>query len=408
MRSKIILYAGIVVAVIVVGALVWYFVFSGSGGTTTTTQTGQTGTLPSAGNQTGAGTNGGTASGGGASSSAGTSVTQGLPNGSASFGILSNEPVFDYFVDAQNNVTVVEPNGEIARIANGQPTFLSSNPVQSVLSAGFSYDGSKAFVSFGDPANPQTSIFDIATQAWTPLPVGILSPVWSPVDHRLAYMTNANGALNVFTLDPTKASNKPVAVTSVTATDLALSWPNKNDLILSDKPSIYADGSIWLYDLTKKTLTNEVYAQFGVESVWSNATTTTGLVLSSLNYGRNGSLALMNSASSSSQPLTLNTLPSKCAFGPQVGTSSPATLALYCAVPANASFLSAALPDDYQKMVLFTADDFYKIDLSSGATSNLLTPVGSIDGSDLKVLNKILFFVNRYDNKLYAISLSGG
>src|SRR6185437_11810914 len=77
------------------------------------------------------------------------------------FGPVSNDPVIAYFVDTQNNVYVVKTTGVISKITNGQSTDLSSLQIQGLLDAGFSFDGKKALVSFGDPAAPQTSVFDV-------------------------------------------------------------------------------------------------------------------------------------------------------------------------------------------------------------------------------------------------------
>lgn len=412
----------VAVVVIVVGVLIWH-AFSSSGTGTGTTPTGTGGTLPSVGTQTGSGSTG---TGGTLPSGSGTATT-GIPSGGSVFGVISDEPTLNYFVDSQNNVTIVEPNGEIATIANGQPTFLSSTQIAGVLGAAFSYDGKKVFVNFGDPTNPQTSVFDTTTKAWTPLPEGIISPAWSPTDYRIAYLSKgASGAATVSTLDVSKTTNKPVALVTLDAADLTLTWPNKTTVILSGKGSAYAQSTAWLFALSSKTLTEVVPDSFGFESTWSATTSTTGLVLSSLTYGRTGSLSIVPTAPSAvTQALTLATLPSKCVFSYQTPTSTQGTvsassttssttptastpyLALYCGIPTNSSFAAATLPDDYDQMAIFTTDSFYMINTATGQSQTVFAPSVSVDATNLNVFNNILFFVNRYDNKLYAISLSG-
>ncbi len=407
MRSKIIIYAVIAIAVIAAVFLAWHFLFSGSATVPPSSSAGQTGSLPSAGTQTGSG---------GANQGAGPSgagaVATGVPSGSSSFGVISNEPVLAYYVDTENNVAIVEPDGKIAAIANGQPNFLSSTEIQGVLAASFSYDGKKVLVNFGNPSDPQTSVFDVTTKAGTPLPAGLVSPVWSRTDYRVAYLTNAaDGTATLWTLDISRTSNKPAALMSMHAADLSVAWPTKNAILLSGKPSAYAASSAWLFDLTSKTLIQAVPDSFGMESVWSATTSTVGLVLSSENYGRNGGLSLVDPGATATQPLTLATLPSKCAFNYEYETPSSTAapyLALYCAVPADASFATAILPDAYIQKAIFTSDNFYGINTGSGATTNTFSPRVSVAAERLRVINHILFFVNRYDLKLYAISLSAG
>jgi len=62
------------------------------------------------------------------------------------FGVLSQSPVFDYFIDVKNNITAIQPTGAIITIANGQTKTLSSSTIDGIISASFSYDGKKIVV----------------------------------------------------------------------------------------------------------------------------------------------------------------------------------------------------------------------------------------------------------------------
>src|SRR6185437_12901294 len=133
----------IIFIIIVVAGVAAFFLF-GKNSAAPSGTTGTTGTLPSTGSQTGTGAGAGNA---GSGSLPATGVTEG--GGSNSFGLVSNETVFSYFVDKNNDVEIVEPNGEVAEVANGQggqATFLSSSAIQNIIGAGFSYDGTRAFV----------------------------------------------------------------------------------------------------------------------------------------------------------------------------------------------------------------------------------------------------------------------
>jgi hypothetical protein len=422
-RTIIYIVVGIVVVAVASGVAFWFFSQSRSA---VPAPAGSTGTLPNTGPLPG--TNG---------SGTGTGNTGSLPTGgnvgtgtgtATKFGVTSNEPVINYFVDSQNNLTVVEPSGKIARITNGEATFLSSAEIVSVISAGFSYDGTKVLVNFGDPANPQTSIFDVATKAWAPLAAGVLSPAWSPSDYRIAYLkTNTDGSESLTTLDVSKTTSKPILLLSLNIQDLAISWPNKNQIVFHDKPSGYIKSSLWSYDLQKKILSQSVAASYGLETLWSNATNSVGLVFSGAGNGTGGSLSLMSPAQNTSQKLAFVTLPSKCTFNyetmPAAATSTapasttvststknvaPTTyLALYCALPQDqGSLTSGPLPDGYDQMAFFTADTFYKVHTDTGAQETVFAPPMAVDATNLKLFTGTLFFVNRYDQKLYAISLA--
>ncbi len=416
MRRRII-YIIIAVVVIVIAVVVAYWFFFSQ--QSAPAQSGSSGTLPEAGLQTSSPGAGG-ASGGIASYPTGGGTT----SSAVSFGVISDEPVLDYFVDAQNNVTVVEPDGKIASVVNSQATFLSSTQIQGLIRAAFSFDGKKILVNFGDPSNPQTSVFDLATKAWTPLAVGIVSPAWSPTDYRIAYLkTDPGGTQTLTTVDAAKASSRPAALLTLHTQDLSLVWPNKDQMVLSDKPSALETGSAWLFTPTKGTLTEPIPPQNGFEAIWSATTSSAALVFGSGAAARGGTLLLWNPVTDALRGLAFLTLPPKCAFHYEVppaaastaatststASSTPAAtnyLALYCGVPQNTNkFNISTLPDAYLQMGLFTSDSFYKVNTENGSLHVLFSPPQSMDAINLKIINSTLFFVNRYDQKLYALSL---
>jgi hypothetical protein len=414
----------LIILVVLIAALGVIFYFLTRPSATTTTTTGQTGSLPSVGTQQVATTT--TQSGTGTSST----TPAFSASSSTSFGIVSNDPALDYFVDSQNNTTIVEPNGVIETISNGQATALSSSPIANIVGASFSYDGKKILVSFGSANQPQTSIFDITTKSWTPLAGTLLGPAWSPASYQIAYLTanTGNGTESILMQNAASTSTRPTTLATVAMNDMTLQWVNKGTLLLADKPSVYTVGSAWFFNTTNKTLTPEVLEYPGMESLWSATTSTVGIVFLGNSGNQGGHVNFVN-ASGNAQTLTFVTLPSKCAFHTDISTSTPQTasssassttkvasstaitttslLNLYCAIPRDQQTLSIArLPDEYNQEILFTADDFYKMNTANGALTSVFSdPNQTLDATDLKVFNNTLFFVNRYDEKVYAIAL---
>jgi hypothetical protein len=189
--KRTILIIGIILLLVIVAVGV-YFLFSSP--KSTVAVPGQTTSLPTTGS-----------SGGSASTS---SVT-----------MVFNQATLDYFVNASGTVTVIEPSGEIIQIVGGETVVLNSLAIQNIISASFSYNGEKILVNFGDPSNPQTSVFDISSKAWTPMNSGLYSPVWSPADYRIAYYTvNADAGTESFaTVDASKPNPAPVGILTLHA-----------------------------------------------------------------------------------------------------------------------------------------------------------------------------------------------
>jgi hypothetical protein len=433
MKRYIYIIIGIVVAA-AIAILALFLIKNHSAATPSTTLGTTTGSLPGVGTQGGNGS-GTPASGVGALGlPTPTSSTGSSENGQMTvqnFGVLSSDPVLDYFVNAQNNIIAVEPTGAIVTISNGQSTTINSSTINNIISASFSYDGEKIVVSYGDPADPQAEVFNVATDAWTALPDGILSPQWSPANnYQIAYLTAAGtGKLSLSTINAANLKTAPSTLLTLNANDLALQWPTADEFILSDKPTSQNAGSIWALSASTGTLTPLVYEVPGAEGIWShNAAIPYGLIFFNAPAGQGNTLQLQAiSGNLPTQPLNVSTLPSKCAFNTErmpVATSTGATasttpaaktsatstpyLALYCGIPRSSSgFASAHLPDDYTTMALFTSDDIYKINTATGVEQVLWSDTTqNMDVSDMKFFNNALFFVNRYDNKLYGLTFT--
>jgi hypothetical protein len=418
----------IIVFLLVAAGIVFYFLSrAGRGGITTT---GTTGSLPSSTTQTFP--SGGSGQGG----SVGSSTTGGNA-ASSTFGIVSNDPTLDYFVDAKNSTTLIEPNGSIETVANGTTTILSSTTIPNIVSASFSYDGKKILVNSVGSTAVQTSVFDIATKSWLQLVPGMKSPVWSPSGYQIAYLNPGNLGTETISLETiTATSAKTAPLQTLSMEDSSLQWPNKNTLVITDRPSAFATEAALSFDIGAKTVAPLVVDYPGLESVWTGPSPMTGLVFSG-NAGYQGGSLLLENSTGSPETLTFTTLPTKCAFHNDVATTTQTiaasstkprassatsaasttlitlvttttTLNLYCAVPRDQNtFGVARLPDEYDQKMFFTSDDFYRVGILSGTLSPIFSdPARTLDATDLKVFNGILFFVNRYDQKLYAIKLA--
>ena len=317
------------------------------------------------------------------------------------FGILSANPVLDYFVNSQNGITTIQPNGTIAAIINGQFSIVNSSTIDNIISVGFSSDGKKILVSFGDPTNPRANLFDIKTNTWTQLPSGMLSPQWAPTGYQIAYLSNlASGKIALSIINAVNLKSGIATVLTLHANDLNLQWPAKFQFILSDRPSIDNNGSMLLFNSQAGSLTPIISERAGLESIWSQgASSSYGLAFIAGQRGQNSLFLETLSISITQQLLSFLTLPSKCTFDGQQ---------LYCGIPRSSSnFSSANLPDDYNMMALFTSDDIYKVNTQTGQTQALWSGQSqNIDATDLKVFNKTLFFTNRYNQELYGLVLS--
>lgn len=337
-------------------------------------------------------------------------------NTSNVFGQVTQSPVLSYFVDPTNTAAFIAPDGQIAELRAGNVTSLSSLKISNLQNAWFSSDGQKILAALGNLGNTQMSVFDLKTKTWQPLPEGIEAAAWSPSGNTLAYLLRKGDLVSLTTLDMENAKAKPVVLLSFHEEDFSLAWPTSSQLLLFDKGNAFAGGSLWSFDIKKKLLAPILQKQLGLQILWSAKNQ--GLVFTSTKTQTGGRLAIIHEQGNTVQNFNFLTLPSKCAFKPDLkpavpsGTSTiPAATSsqpvLYCAIPRDEQgFTNSSLPDAYARKEFFTADDIYEITLSSGNIRPLFTDSAyAVDAEGLRIFNGKLFFINRLDQKLYGITL---
>lgn len=334
------------------------------------------------------------------------------------FGLGARHDVLDYFVSPDAGITLIKPDGQILRMTGEEESVLSGTSIADIISARFSEDGAKVLVTFGSRNNLQHSLFDVKKGEWTEVDSRYENPVWAPAGHRIAYTRrDSQGKTLLEIIDADKPALKARSVIALFAEDLRITWVTPAAMLLSSPPSAFAPSGLWRVDINKKTITRVLPDRAGLMHAW-NPDGTRGLVFGGTRTQRKD-LSLVGAFGATLHNMSILTFPQKCAFSSEAADSGNATStgsaptttktaeALYCAVPqGSVAFNLGILPDDYLKNIVFTLDAFYKINLTSGDVSPVFQDAAQrLDAVNIKSANGRLYFINRYDNKLYAVSL---
>jgi len=339
--------------------------------------------------------------------------------------------ILDYFVGAGGAVTAVGLDGSVIQLDGAQqPVTLSPTTVSGANAASFSADGQGVLVVGGESRALFFSAYDIPRRAWTRLPTSTIAAVWSPISRTVAYLVTTSVGSALTTLDLGSPAAKPVELLPTHQQDLLLQWPSANRILLVDRGNSRTAGSVWSFELSTKTLTPLILDQPGLATLWNPLGH--GLVLKNGGRTTGGVLGLISGWLGSTQQLNFLTLPSKCVFQtifssstatgtvPLTTTTTKRSVAaitttnsssvrefIDCAVPSDSEALDTnRLPDAYDEMALLTEDNLYQINLGDGNTTAI--PGGSaarIDAVQLKIFGGRLYFINRYDRKLYSVPL---
>ncbi|MEK7212250.1 MAG: hypothetical protein AAB686_01060 [Patescibacteria group bacterium] len=342
----------------------------------------------------------------------GTPATPAVPQ---KLSLVADVEAVAFAIDQSGAAILVQPDGQIVRVSKNQSEVFNSSPVPNLKSVGFSWDAKMVLVAFGVDTKTQYSVFDVAKKAWSPLAIEASAYAWSPNDGRLVYYSSQGSSPGIYIINLAAAKPVPQKTLSFSAQDITLAWTTADKIIFGEQPTSYSRGSLFVFDQKTKALSPLAEDTLGLVSTWNQAVNT-GLVFRSGGQS-GGDLLLTNGRGGVTKELGVLTLPSKCVFGsePQPtpsSTSTPKTATtnrefLLCAVPQNRQvFSSSRLPDAYLKREVFSSDDVYKIDVQSGEVGAIL--VGDhqeIDVDAPRLVQNKLFFLNRLDKKVYALSL---
>ncbi len=310
--------------------------------------------------------------------------------------VLSDYPVLGYStVGATSSpdpiIFYVNNLGQVLKlIENQEDEIISQDTIENVNWVKSGAEGKVFLVKFGGAKNPQFKIFDVEKKIWQQIDDAVAAD-FSPTNPKIAYLKN-NGDLIIKDLFGSKP--KTTKVISINQKDFEINWTTDNQILLASKPSYLVLGEIWRIDIKNKTI-NLLDSGNGLIINWSKDGKL-GISFSSLNNGKQLGIKLIDDKGIAKADLDFFTLPDKCFI------SQPK---IYCGVPQTNNVIRAPiLPDDYLKKAVYFSDFIYQIDTNENSFEPVLTGTDQpLDINSPRIFGDQLFFINRYDNRLYGL-----
>jgi len=325
--------------------------------------------------------------------------------------ILSNQPIFDYWINVATStkqIFYLNQDGLLFKIKEGgEDEAVTPEPIKNLQAIKSSFNGKLALIKFDPLASlgkaPRFLIFNSETKISEFLPESATAAAFSPDAKKIAYLETPGGNLvisNLVIKDLVGSKPKTSKILSLNQKDFDLEWILPENIILTPKPSAFSADSAWNFNIKTKIFESlDAAGLNGLMINWSIDGKTSdklGLRFNSQKQGREGFLILINEKGEKRANFDFLTLPNKCFF------SEPK---IYCAVPLEIP-PKTVLPDDYLKRTFYSNDSLYQIDINQNSLSEILAAGNPIiDAVRLNVIEGKLFFINRYDNKLYELEL---
>jgi len=328
--------------------------------------------------------------------------------------VISDNTIYGYWVFNSNfsaataqkiqgsGVFYVGRDGIIYKVkADGADEALTSSSIENFQSLESSLDGKRVIIKSGNSGASKFVVYNSENNIFESLPDKITAADFSPDGKKAAYFSaNAGdpGKSDLITKSLIDLKQKPATLLSLYQGDFSLNWISQNKITLVPKPSAFYPASIWAVDVVKKTLSRLTSEENGLNGLivnWSSDGKI-GLQFSSSMEGRSRILNLINDQGEVMANFEFVTLPEKCFV------SDPK---IYCAIPQSIPDKSA-LPDDYLKNAVYFVDSLYQIDITSNSFERIFDGNASaIDAINLNFVDGKLFFINKYDSKLYVLEL---
>ncbi len=304
---------------------------------------------------------------------------------------LTDKPVFDFWF-RDDEIYFMTTDGQIFKItAGGAETNVNDQKIFNLASVSASTDGSSVLVSFG-MSNKIFSVFNLITKTWQSLSAGTAAATWSPNQNQLAVLKNSgvDSSLEILNI----ADQKTSPVLKFNGQDFDLNWVVPDAIYLTQKPAAGFAASIWSMSIKNKTLQPLIFEESGLMVQWSFD----GKIgLKFTNTTHENALTLINQNNQLLEKLSLfKTLPSKCSFGGSV---------LWCGVPLDIP-RNNLLPNDYLNNKIYFQDSIIAFDTASNTVKEIFDGQAPIvDVQKITKQGDKLFFINRYDKKLYSLAM---
>ncbi len=338
------------------------------------------------------------------------------------YSVIYNDETIDYSISELGEVILLNKFGKVIKIKNKEQETIITNLNVFPKNINITKDGSKIVFDL----NNIISIFDVNSKKWRQLEQESFAPFISESNELFYFVKKQGDSVDLMKIDLNKENASSQKLINLNALNYKIISKNKDSILLASNPSSIDIGSVLEFNTKTKNL-SLIYELPGLIFKW-NEKFNLGLMFTTNNFNnyKGGVLTLLNK-NEENKTFSFLTLPSKCDFREfknkeavlQTTINTTTTLnneeaknqsnniQLICAVPQDQEKLKyQRFVDDYLTKELYTEDNVYLINLSD-QTMNIVWSSNNdyFDMNNVKVFNNKLFFINRFDNKLYSIDI---
>ncbi|TSC52763.1 MAG: hypothetical protein LiPW41_133 [Parcubacteria group bacterium LiPW_41] len=300
---------------------------------------------------------------------------------------ISDVPAKFYWYYAENNrIFYTTENGQIKKVIDGKSELVEINPLKDLISVRPNQDGSFVLLRFTTASGAIWGIFSSMDEKISPLNPSIADAIWDLNNEDIITLQNKNGKIDITSFSRLKNYSEGVTlIPEIKLLDVDLIKKSQDELLFVEKFGNGYTTSIWQYNLKTKLFSTirSGLLDFSIK--------TTPEVYFSLS--KNSGFSIENTSFKRILPTTHNTIPEKC---------SAFLSTAFCFVPqSSVSYF------DWITNFMFTDDLLYLYDLNTQIEDQIQISEFTkkqIDAKNIIPTYSSLYFINKYDNFIYALN----
>jgi len=298
---------------------------------------------------------------------------------------------------SDDSILFYDFSGNLWQFKNGdpKPTLIDQMAIENPAETIWSINGGNIIKTGSNQSDIGYAFSDFSKKIFTNLRANIKSIVFSPDGSKIAYYLSDGLSTNsLYTSNP-DGKNQKSLIGALKLRDINLLWPKNNILSITSRPSGLITGNLWILNTANLGLTKLIGELFGLEALWSPDGN--NFIYSHTDQnGRDPKLAIYKNGVSKDIN-NISTLVDKCAWAKD-------SINIYCAIPQSWPDW-ATLPDDYYKNAFLTIDDLWEINAETGEKNLVFQSIGDISNLDINSNNDGLIFISRNSRFLYQLNL---
>lgn len=295
-----------------------------------------------------------------------------------------------YRSPSSTDVYYFNESGQLFKIKDGEDEKIINDGIGEIKSIAIDKDGKKVAVDSGEFTILTISASGLIKESLA----GALAVTFSPDSDKMAYLDD-KGNFNIMDYSAKLRSPKTTKILTMSVNDPVLSWIAGDKIILSSRPSAFYINESWIIDINKKTIAPFSNAR-GLTLNWSSDGKEA--IKFTVDASFNPSLSLIDNTNSIKANFDFSSLPDKCFIS---------AAKIYCAISQSNNLIGRLiLPDDYLKRKVYFNDFIYEINRQDNNLQALYSGGNiAIDAYNLTAVGGEIFFINRYDDRIYSLEL---